>query len=146
MTATLKKYMGLGGAGLDDSHGEDNLHDVLKALAEVAGEKLHAYQATIATAIIGGMVCDKAGTLTNLRTSVAVCGTATKTTVQVHLNGVSQGAIETEHDATDGTKQTLALAVAVVAGDLIELVVSAAPTAGSDLIASATILPVTIQA
>lgn len=145
MTATLKKFLGEGGAALDDSHGFDNLYDVLKALAEVAGEKLHAYQATIATATIGGMVCDKAGTLTILRTSVGVCGTAGDTDVQVHLNGVSQGELTTDNADADGIKKSLAFAVTVAAGDLIEIVVTAAPTAGSDLVASVTVLPVTVE-
>lgn len=146
MTAELKKFIGDGGALLDDSTGLDNLYDVLKALAEVAGEKVNAYQASISTATIGGMVCDKAGTLTNLRTSIGTCGTANSTTVQVHVNGVSKGELTTAHDATDGTKKSLDLEVAVSAGDLIELVVSAAPTDGSDLVASASVLPVSIQA
>lgn len=146
MTATLKKYLGTGGAGLDDSTGFDNLYDVIKALAEVAGEKLNGHQDTIATADVVGMICDKPGTLTNLRTSVGVCGTAGDTTVQVHKNGVSQGELTTGNAETDGTKKTLALAIAVIAGDLIELVVSAAPTAGTGLDISASVLPVTIEA
>ena len=35
MAATLKKYLGQGGAGLDDLSGNDNLYDVLKELATV---------------------------------------------------------------------------------------------------------------
>lgn len=34
MAVTLKKLVGEGGAGLDDSMGFDNLYDVLKALAD----------------------------------------------------------------------------------------------------------------
>ena len=34
MTVTLKRYLGEGGAGLDDSMGVDNMYDVIKALAE----------------------------------------------------------------------------------------------------------------
>lgn len=145
MTATLKKYMGEGGAGLDDSMGLDNLYDVLKALAEVAGEKLHAYQATIATGIIGGMNCDKAGTLVAFRTSVGTCGTAGDTDVQVKLNGVNQQELTTDNAEDDGTKKSATLAVAVAAGDVITIEVTAAPTAGADLIASATVLPVTVE-
>jgi hypothetical protein len=34
MAVTLKKFLGDGGAGLDDSMGFDNLYDVIKALAD----------------------------------------------------------------------------------------------------------------
>lgn len=146
MTATLKKYMGTGGAGLDDSIGYDNLHDVLKALAESSGEHVNAYQATIATATIGAMVMHKAATLTSLRTAIATCGTAGSTTVQVHVNGVSKGELTTANDETDGTKKAKALSVALVAGDLVEIVVSAAPTGGADLNASVKTYPVTVEA
>jgi len=38
MAVTLKKYVGDGGAGLDDSMGFDNLYDVLKALADAQND------------------------------------------------------------------------------------------------------------
>jgi len=145
MTApTLKKYMGEGGAGLDDSTGQDNLHDVLAAMA-AAGRNLDAYQAAIAAATIGGCVADADGVLDNLRTLVGTCGTAGSTTAQVHVNGVSKGELTTAHDAADGIKKSLDLNVAISAGDLIELVVSAAPTDGADLVASAHISPVVVE-
>lgn len=142
---TLKKLLGDAGAGLDESNGADRLYDVLEALAYGLSEAVNAYQATVATATIGGMVADYAGTLVGLRTSVGTCGTADSTTVQVHVNGVSKGELTTAHDEADGTKKSLALSVAVQAGDLIALVVSAAPTAGADLIASARVKPVTVE-
>ncbi len=40
MAVTLKRYIGEGGAGLDDSIGFDNLYDVLKALAETQNDLL----------------------------------------------------------------------------------------------------------
>jgi hypothetical protein len=145
MTATLKSYMGRGGGGLDDSMGFDNLYDVLKALAEVAGEKLHAYQATIATATIGSMIADKAGTLTSFRIAAATTGTANDTDVQVQVNGVNQQELTIDNTEADGTKKSATLAVAIAEGDLIELVVTAAPTGGAGLTASASVLPVTVE-
>ena len=144
-TATLKRLLGEGGAGIDDSMGFDNLYDVLKALAESAGDVINAYQATIATATIGGAVIHTANKLVSLRTSVGTCGTANSTTVQVHVNGVSKGELTTAHDETDGTKKSLELDVDLAVGDLVELVVSAAPTAGADLVATARALPITVE-
>ena len=108
----------------------------LKALAGGAGP-LSAVQATVATATIGALVVDKPCKLTNFRTSVGTTGTAGSTTVQVHKNGVSQGELTTANTEADGTKKSLDLDVDCVAGDLIEFVVSAAPTAGAALAASA---------
>lgn len=145
MTApTLKKYMGEGGAGLDDSTGQNNLHDVLTAMA-AASRNLDAYQATIAVATIGGCVAGADGVLDNLRSLVGTCGTADSTTVQVRVNGISEGELTTAHDAADGTKKSLDLHTAISAGDLIELVVSAASTAGADLVASAHVSPVVVE-
>ena len=144
-TKTLKQLMGTGGAGLDDSMGYDNLYDVLKALAAGLSEMATAYQATVATATIGGMLANSSCKLTSLRTSVGTCGTAGDTTVQVHLNGVSQGELTTGNAEDDGTKKALTLDVDLVAGDLVELVVSAAPTAGADLVASARAQPITVE-
>ena len=145
-TKTLKQYLGDAGAAIDESHGADRLYDVLKALAEGLSEMVTAYQATIATATIAAMVTDKNTVLDSLRTSVAVCGTATTTTVQIHVNGVSKGELSTAHDDTDGIKKSLVIspAIDIVAGDLIELVVSAAPTGGTGLSATARFRPVTV--
>jgi hypothetical protein len=141
----LKQNLGEAGALVGDkSIGVDTLRDVLVALAERSAG-LTAYQATIATATLNGVVLDKPHKLTNLRTSVGVCGTATGTTVQVHKNGVSQGELSTAHDETDGTKKSLDLDVDCVAGDVIALVVSAAPTAGTGLTASAVLEPVDVE-
>jgi len=141
MTVLLKKFMGEAGALLSDSTGFNKLYDVLKELIEGGPVTLPAYQATIATATIAAMVADRVGVITSLRTAIAVCGTADNTTVQVHVNGSSKGELTTAHDDDDGTKKALALTQAVAVGDLIEIVVSAAPTAGSDLNASVRISP-----
>jgi hypothetical protein len=141
----LKQNLGEAGALVGDkSIGVDTLYDVLKAQIQ-GGTPLTAYQATIATATLNGIVLDKPHKLTNLRTAVAVCGTANSTTVQVHKNGVSQGELTTANDDADGTKSSLDLDVDCVAGDLIQLVVSAAPTGGTGLTATAKLEPVDVE-
>jgi hypothetical protein len=144
---TLKKLLGIAGAGIDESYQDsDTLYDVLKALVEGAAPAVSAYQATVATAIIGGMIVDDdESSLTALRTSVGTTGTAGATTLQVHVNGVSVGELTTDNTDADGIKKSLALDVALAAGDLVELVVSAAPTGGADLIASVHASAVTVE-
>jgi len=153
MTATLKKDLGKAGAWLGEtSGGYDNalLRDVLLELANGGGGDLSARQATVATATIGGLLVKRACKLTGLRTAVGTTGTAGSTTVQVHKNGVAVTGAEatTANTEADGTKKAVALttAVALAASDLVELVVSAAPTGGADLTATAEILPdVTVE-
>jgi len=146
MTATLKKDLGKAGAFMDESGGYANqrLYDVLVELAH-DDIGLDAFQGTIAVASIGGKIINRACKLVGLRTSIDVCGTADSTTVQVHLNGsaVTGAEATTAHDDADGTKQDVELssAVALAEGDYVELVVSAAPTAGSNLAATAVIKP-----
>jgi hypothetical protein len=108
----------------------------LKELSDGLGS-ISAQQATIATAILAGVVLNKSHKLSNLRIAVGTTGTAGSTTVQVHKNGVSQGELTVANTEADGTKKSLALDVDCVAGDLIQLVVSAAPTAGANLTAMA---------
>lgn len=145
MTVTLRKDIGEAGAFLGDKSGPyDSLRDVL--LEMIQGPKdLNGHQDTIATATIAGMLVKRAGKLTGLRTSVGTTGTAGSTTVQVHKNGsaVTGAEATTANTEADGTKKAVALstAVALAAGDLVELVVSAAPTAGAALDATAEILP-----
>lgn len=145
MTVTLKKVLGEAGALLGDSSGFDNLYDVLAELAQGCAGDLDAFQGTIAVASIGGKLMRRAGKLVGLRTSIETCGTADTTTVQVHKNGVAVSGLElsTAHDEADGTKKSVSLStpVALVAGDLVELVVSAAPMAGANLAATAEVLP-----
>ncbi len=144
---TLRKLMGTAGAGIDESYRDDDqLYDLLKALAEGLAVGPQAHQDTVATATIGGFIVDGPGTLVRLRASVGTTGTAGDTDVQVHLNGVSKAEVTIDNADADGTKVVSAdLAVDVVAGDLIELVVSAAPTGGANLDASAYIYPVDVE-
>lgn len=147
----LKKLMGEAGAGLDDSNGGfANLYKVLKQLVtDVAfgrGQDVSAYQGTIATGILTAMVAPKAGVLKKFSTFVAVCGSAGATTVRVLKNGVAVAALDltTDNADPDATAKTVDLgtaAVAVAAGDLLQLSVSAAPTGGTGLSATLVIEP-----
>jgi len=143
----LKKLLGIAGAGIDESYEDINqLYDVLKALVQGKSPAASAYQATIATATIGAFIVDDdESKLTGLRTSVGTTGTAGSTTVQVHKNGASQGELTTANTEDDGTKKSLALDISLAAGDLVEIVVSAAPTAGADLVASVQANAVTVE-
>jgi hypothetical protein len=152
MTATLRKDLGQAGAFLGDQSGgyaNQSLRDVLVEVVK-GPRDLNAHQDTIAVATIAGMLVKRAGKLTGLRTSVGTTGTADSTTVQVHKNGVAVTGAEatTANTEADGTKKAVALTtpVALAAGDLVELVVSAAPTAGAALDATAEIEPdITIE-
>lgn len=147
MRATLKDSLGEGGAFIDDSHGDDNLIDVLKALAEGGGD-LDAFQVTIAAATIASKVIDKPTTLHSFWTHVAVCGTAGQTDVDLVVNGAVVAQLVTDNAEADGTSKASSdadLPLELAAGDLVQLVVSAAPTAGTGLTASVRIGGVTLQ-
>lgn len=141
----LKQNLGEAGALVGDkSIGLDTLRDVLVAMVQ-GPAPVSGRQDTIAAATIAGTVLNKPGKLSNLRTAVGTTGTAGATTVQVHLNGVSQGELTTDNTDADGIVKSLDLDVDCVAGDLIELVVSAAPTGGVNLTATLSIDSVDIE-
>lgn len=139
---TLKKFLGEGASLLDDSNGAHNLYAVLKELAEGASEILTAYQANVATGILTSFVVQRDSTLRGLAISLAVCGTAGSTTVQVRVNGVSQGDLTIANTDADPTYKVLSLDLNVNVGDVIDINVSAAPTGGTGLSATARIRPV----
>ena len=145
MTATLKKLVGEAGAGHDKSHGSDTIYDVFKALAEASGEVLPAYQVTVAAATIASLIADKATTLAAFNVAVATTGTAGATTVQAQVNGSMVSELTVDNTDADGTKVSATPAQAIAAGDLVELVVTAAPTAGAGLTATARLKPVTVE-
>jgi hypothetical protein len=145
MLATLKKMMGEGGAGQDESHGSDRLYDVLKALAE-QGTLFSATQATVAAAAIGGFVADQTTKLRSLWIDVAVAGTAGSTSVRARVNGTLVGDTATVANTdADGTSIGVDLDVEIEAGDLVEIVVTAAPTGGTGLTATLRMSPVTVE-
>lgn len=139
---TLKKFIGEGASLLDDSNGADNLYDVLNELVEGVSDCVTAYQAVVATGIIGSIVVQRASTLRSLSASLAVCGTAGSTTLQVRVNGTSKGSLSWANTDPDPSYKTLSLDINVAAGDVVDLNVSAAPTGGTGLTATARVRPV----
>lgn len=121
---------------------DDTLAQVTNLL-KTSGFDLQAVQGTIAAATIGGRLVAtlEAGTYdVELRAEVGTTGTAGSTTIQVHLNGVaiSGAEVTVANTDADGTKAVaVATSVVLAAADTLELVVSAAPTAGADIVTSA---------
>jgi hypothetical protein len=92
------------------------------------------------------MVVGQAGTLNSLKASVGTTGTADATTVQVLVNGVSKGEVTIDNTDDDGTVATSdELGVALAVDDVVQLNVSAAPTGGADLVATARISSVAVE-
>jgi len=142
---TLKQLLGNAGAGIDESHGTDRLYDILKAMLEGNSETISDIQATVATGLLAGIIADGEAKLVSLRVKVGTTGTAGATTIQILLNGASQGELTVDNTDTDGTEKSLALDVDITAGDVLQLNVSAAPTGGANMIASARLQPVAIE-
>lgn len=143
---TLKRDLGKAGAFLGDQSGpHDGLPEVLRALCIGPEGSLNGRQDTIATGTLAGTIVNGPGKLTGLRTSVGTTGTAGNTAVGVNVGGVSKGTLTTANTEADGTKKSLELDVDLVAGDLVELVETEAPTGGANLTASASFQPVTIE-
>lgn len=147
--ANLKKSLGEAGAFFDDSHGENRLYDVLKALAE-SGETLNVTQAVIATAVLATLIVDRASKLGNLWVNLEVTGTAGSTVLEVKVNGTIVGAITVGNAVADDTSAGLALAdlagADLEAGDVVSLEVTTAPTAGTGLHATLRLKAVTVEA
>ncbi len=101
---------------------------------------LLGFLVTIATGTIAGGIADRKLLLRGLRTEVGTTGSAGDTIVQAHVNGSLVAGATTTTDNTDanGTAFQAAPTVETIInpGDVIEIVVSAAPTAGVDLAAT----------
>lgn len=151
MSATLKLLLGNAGAGMDESMGfppGSRLYDVLAELVQGGVQTLTGRLATPAAAIMNGMVLDRATKLKKLRMAVGTTGTAGSTTCRVLKNGVAvTGATLTiANTEADGTKDvTDELDVDFVAGDLIEIDLSAIPTGGADVTVTAVMSSVVVE-
>jgi len=148
MTVTLKKFLGEAGALLGDSTGLDRLYDVLKELVLAGRKDVSAYQATIATATIASFINDRARTLKEFAISAATTGTAGDTDVQIQVAGVNKKELTIDNTDADGILVSdKTLDVAVAADVLVEIVVTAAPTGGAGLTASAVLAAdITVEA
>lgn len=151
MTITnLKRILGTDAhALLDESSGLDGLKAVLQAVGRAVGISLNAYLETIAAATLNSWIVDAAGDYqASLRTAVTTTGSAGQTDVEIQKNGTIVGtALVTLNSDADGFKATPVLISlpGLVAGDVITLVVSAAPVAGVGLKASARITSLSVE-
>lgn len=151
MTApVLSSSLGEGGAFIGDSHGNDNLLAILTNIVK-AGAPLAVRQATIATAILIRQVAQFDGVIGDIGLHATVCGTAGSTVVKVNKNGTALATFPTaiEHDDADGTSSSTDLSgdaeAAFVAGDIIDIEVTTAPTAGENLDVVLHLRPASIQ-
>jgi len=94
------------------------------------------------------MVVDKDGqVLDTLSIDLAVCGTAGQTDVQVRVNGVAKATLTITNAEADGIFKvsTTPINLALAKGDVVDINVSAAPTGGTGLSATARLRPVTVE-
>lgn len=140
----LEQNLGETGAYTDRSSGRDNLYDVVKAIALGPSNDLTARQTTIAVAILQGVILSGDTKITGLKLFVGTTGTADTTTVAVLKNGVSQGTLSIANTEDDGTQKSLDLDVDCVEDDYIQISVTAAPTAGSNLVATVKLAAVNV--
>lgn len=145
MGKTIKlNDVGNAGSGFDGSMGGGTMGQAMAQLSKDnafgRGQNLNAYLGTIATGILASMIAPKAGMLRKLTVNAAVAGSAGTTVVQVQKNGVlmAGGTVTVDNaDPDNVAKSSADLAVAFAAGDLIQLVVTTAPTGGTGLTATA---------
>lgn len=150
MTITLlKQSLGTDGQSLtDESSGLDGLKNVLQAMARALGITLKGAQAVVATATLDSWIVDAAGDYqASLRTEIGTTGTSNDTDVELQVNGSLVGdQATTDNTDADGTKQAVLVSLtSLSAGDVVDLVVSAAPGSGANLKASARITSLAVE-
>lgn len=144
-TKILKKALGEAGAFIDDSSGKDNLIDVLTALASL-GEKATGAQAAPAVAVLESFLADKTQDMdASLQFQMGTTGTAGSATANLKVAGVVVATATIASTELDGTTKAALGTVSVKAGELVELDVSAIPTAGADLVATGRLKPVSVE-
>lgn len=143
--ATLKASLGEGGAFLDDSNGDDNLHAVLAALAASSGETIGYSQASPTTGIKGSLLCDSPTKLSNIYVKVGTTGSGLQTDFDVNVNGVQVAQLTVSNTEADGVSKGLSIDLDLEAGDLVELEVTAVATAVADASATVRLKPVTVE-
>lgn len=145
-TATLKRDMGEAGAYFSDDSGEDNLAKVLAALAN-AGEPLSFKQAgATTTGIKASMVTDVPTRIATLQVHVGDTGDAGDTVVSVRVDGVLlTPTVTVDNTEDDDTAKGVAIDANVPAGSLVEIDITAAPTAGALVTATLRLKPVTVE-
>lgn len=89
----------------------------------------------VQTGAFGAHLVTRAGLLECIVARLGVCGSAGSTVVVARLNGdaIDGATVTFANDAADGTVKIIPCNVEVAAGDLIDINITTAPTAGSDL-------------
>ncbi len=139
MTAVLKKSLGEAGAFIDESNGRPSrLHESLEALAEgsmdLTGDQGSPSVATLATFVAG-----KAMRLQSLALNMGTAGTGGQTDVAVDVDGADVATATVDNADADGSTALadLSTPVDVAAGAVVKLEVTAIPTGGANLVATA---------
>lgn len=146
MTAILKKSLGEAAAFISDEHGDDNLYKVLSSLAS-GSARLDHFEAALSAASKAQLLAIEATKLTGFAMKLGTTGTAGQTDVDVEVDGAVVASLSVSNAEADGTYKALDLStpIDIPAGSTVELVVSAVPTAGANLEASAVLSPVALQ-
>jgi hypothetical protein len=148
MTApVLKRSLGEAGAFFDDSHGEDRLLAILTALAN-QGQVLSTRQAGLAsTGIKAATVVPVDSVLGLASLNMGTAGTGGQTDLTVNIDGVAQTPVTTVLNGDpDGETKTADMAqIAVPAGSVVDLELTAVAAVNADMTASVAIKPVSVE-
>ena len=149
MTApVLKKLLGEGLAGFDESHGAPSrLYELMESIVKLGAPLDGGQVGAISTAVVARRVVDVDSVLGKLSVRVGTTGSAGQTDVQVRVGAtlLAPTATVLNTDA-DGTTLSVDMGeAAVAAGQTVSIEVTAAPTAGADLDATVGIRPASIE-
>lgn len=145
--ATLKRSLGEANAYFDDANGgADNLLAILAAMAASSGESVSFREPTPTTGVKSAIVADTPTTLANIYARVGVAGTAGTTTLAVLVNGESVATLSVGNAEADGTAKGVAINRAIEPGDVVELSITAVATGATNVVATARLKPVTVEA
>ena len=145
-TATLQRDMGEANSYFSDDSGKDNLAKVLAALSS-AGETLSFKQVgATTTGIKASMVTDVPTRIATLQVHVGDTGDAGDTVVSIRVDGtLLTPTVTVDNAEDDDTAKGVAVDTKVDAGSLVEIDITAAPTAGALVTATLRLKPVTVE-
>jgi len=154
MRAILKRSLGEGGSFIGDSHGDDNLYDVLKALALAACESVDVLQATPSAAVIASKLIKEPTRLSGFGISLGTTGTVSgTTTVIVNKNGTPLVGVTLSiaYTEDDGTSKFLSADdfgdIDFDQGDILTIETTVATSTGpANLLATAELNPIKVEA
>lgn len=147
---TLKKFLGEAGGQQSDDLGGDRLYDLLLALVKQGQTVVATNASTITTGVKATTIALFDGALGNISVRAGTGGSAGATVVSVIKNGVTLATtISSDNALADGAVVQGDLSAdplaAVTKGDIIQISVTTAPTAGANLDVALQIRPALIQ-